>query len=59
MSSLHLIPLYLGASTGAYEACELRDGGDRYNGKGAPLVRVQMTLRVSDVGEGEEEVRVN
>jgi enolase len=23
-----------GASTGAYEACELRDGGDRYNGKG-------------------------
>mmetsp|Transcript_13789 Transcript_13789/g.25519 ORF Transcript_13789/g.25519 Transcript_13789/m.25519 type:complete len:461 (-) Transcript_13789:1477-2859(-) len=23
-----------GASTGAYEACELRDGGDRYMGKG-------------------------
>jgi enolase len=23
-----------GASTGAYEACELRDGGDRYLGKG-------------------------
>mmetsp|Transcript_8668 Transcript_8668/g.9922 ORF Transcript_8668/g.9922 Transcript_8668/m.9922 type:complete len:459 (-) Transcript_8668:406-1782(-) len=23
-----------GASTGAYEACELRDGGSRYNGKG-------------------------
>ncbi len=23
-----------GASTGVYEACELRDGGDRYNGKG-------------------------
>lgn len=23
-----------GASTGAYEACELRDGGDEYNGKG-------------------------
>ncbi|MBK7645371.1 MAG: phosphopyruvate hydratase [Planctomycetes bacterium] len=23
-----------GASTGAYEACELRDGGKRYNGKG-------------------------
>ena len=23
-----------GASTGAYEACELRDGGDRYSGKG-------------------------
>ena len=23
-----------GASTGAYEACELRDGGNRYMGKG-------------------------
>ena len=23
-----------GASTGVYEACELRDGGERYNGKG-------------------------
>ena len=23
-----------GASTGAYEACELRDGGSRYMGKG-------------------------
>ncbi|MBQ4346929.1 MAG: phosphopyruvate hydratase [Firmicutes bacterium] len=23
-----------GASTGAFEACELRDGGDRYNGQG-------------------------
>ena len=23
-----------GASTGAFEAVELRDGGDRYNGKG-------------------------
>jgi enolase len=23
-----------GASTGAYEACELRDGGSRFNGKG-------------------------
>lgn len=23
-----------GASTGAYEAVELRDGGDRFNGKG-------------------------
>ena len=26
-----------GASTGAYEACELRDGGDRYLGKGVLL----------------------
>jgi len=29
-----------GASTGAYEACELRDGGDRYLGKGV-LVAVK------------------
>ena len=28
-----------GASTGMYEACELRDGGDRYNGKGCLQVR--------------------
>lgn len=34
-----------GASTGAYEACELRDGGDRYLGKGV----LQAVANVNDV----------
>ena len=34
-----------GASTGAYEACELRDGGDRYLGKGV----LQAVSNVNDV----------
>lgn len=34
-----------GASTGAYEACELRDGGDRYLGKGV----LKAVANVNDV----------
>ena len=34
-----------GASTGAYEACELRDGGSRYLGKGV----LQAVANVNDV----------
>mmetsp|Transcript_17178 Transcript_17178/g.19865 ORF Transcript_17178/g.19865 Transcript_17178/m.19865 type:complete len:477 (-) Transcript_17178:843-2273(-) len=34
-----------GASTGAYEACELRDGGDRYLGKGV----LKATANVNDI----------
>ena len=33
-NTLHRASVPSGASTGIYEACELRDGGDRYMGKG-------------------------
>ena len=41
-----------GASTGAYEAIELRDGGERWNGKGVSLAveNVNSTIRKNLIG---------
>lgn len=37
-----------GASTGVYEACELRDGGDRYNGKGVEQAVVHVNTEIAE-----------
>lgn len=37
-----------GASTGAYEACELRDGGTKYNGKGVTKAVSHINKELSD-----------
>jgi len=44
-----------GASTGAYEACELRDGGSRYNGKGVLIAvkNVHDVLKPALIGKSE------
>lgn len=44
-----------GASTGAYEACELRDGGSRYNGKGVLVAvnNVNNVLKPALIGKDE------
>jgi len=42
---VHRASVPSGASTGAYEACELRDGGDRYSGKGC----IQAVTNVNDI----------
>jgi len=46
-----------GASTGAYEACELRDGGSRYNGKGVLIAvkNVHDVLKPALMGKSELE----
>lgn len=46
-----------GASTGAYEACELRDGGDRYSGKGVltAVNNVNKVLGPALLGKSETE----
>eukprot|EP01083_Nonionella_stella_P057131 150109_1 len=49
-----------GASTGAYEACELRDGGDRYLGKGVlgAVANVNDVLGPAVIGLNPTEQRV-
>lgn len=44
-----------GASTGAYEACELRDGGSRYNGKGVlvAIKNIHEVLKPALIGKSE------
>lgn len=42
-----------GASTGAYEACELRDGGDAYDGKGVLQAVENVNTVISSALEGE------
>lgn len=41
-----------GASTGAYEACELRDGGSRYMGKGVLKAVENVNTKLKDVVMG-------
>ena len=41
-----------GASTGAYEACELRDGGSRYMGKGVLQAVENVNTKLKDVVMG-------
>ena len=43
-----------GASTGAHEAVELRDGGDRYGGKGVRTAVANVNGEISDVVTGME-----
>lgn len=44
-----------GASTGAYEACELRDGGSRYDGKGVLVAvkNIHDVLKPALIGKSE------
>ena len=37
-----------GASTGVYEACELRDGGERYNGKGVKQAVTHVNTEIAE-----------
>ncbi|MCI8415855.1 MAG: phosphopyruvate hydratase [Ruminiclostridium sp.] len=37
-----------GASTGVYEACELRDGGERYNGKGVEQAVTHVNTEIAE-----------
>ena len=46
-----------GASTGAGEALELRDGGARYRGKGVSSAVANMNGRIADALHGERIVR--
>eukprot|EP00945_MAST-04E_sp_MAST-4E-sp1_P001994 g1994.t1 len=50
---LHRASVPSGASTGIYEACELRDGGDRYMGKGVlqAIQAVNNTLGPALIGK--------
>jgi enolase len=41
-----------GASTGTFEAAELRDGGDRYRGKGATRAVANVNGEIADILEG-------
>jgi enolase len=50
--SLGLAAVPSGASTGEYEAVELRDGGDRYGGKGVRKAVGYINDEISDVLEG-------
>ena len=43
-----------GASTGAFEAMELRDGGDRYGGKGTTKAVAAVVDTIADAIEGED-----
>ena len=43
-----------GASTGAFEACELRDGGERYMGKGVLKAVKNVNEKISDILIGED-----
>src|SRR4051812_18283383 len=43
-----------GASTGQFEAVELRDGGDRYGGKGAPPPAANAKGEINDELEGRD-----
>jgi enolase len=54
---MHRASVPSGASTGAYEACELRDGGDRYNGKGVltAIKNVNEVLGPALLGKDETE----
>ena len=37
-----------GASTGVYEACELRDGGERYRGKGVEQAVANVNTEIAE-----------
>ena len=50
--SLGLAAVPSGASTGEYEAVELRDGGDRYGGKGVRKAVGYINDEIADVLEG-------
>jgi enolase len=50
--SLGLAAVPSGASTGEYEAVELRDGGDRYGGKGVRKAVGNINDEIADVLEG-------
>ncbi|MGI6030381.1 MAG: phosphopyruvate hydratase [Eubacteriales bacterium] len=41
-----------GASTGAFEACELRDGGQRYGGKGVAVAQYHVNHLLADALRG-------
>ena len=41
-----------GASTGEHEAVELRDGGDRYGGKGVPTAVGYVNGEIADALDG-------
>jgi len=41
-----------GASTGAHEACELRDGGDRYGGKGVQQAVAHVNGEIAEAVKG-------
>jgi len=41
-----------GASTGAHEACELRDGGDRYGGKGVQQAVTNINDEIAEAVKG-------
>ena len=43
-----------GASTGSFEAVELRDGGDRYGGKGVLVALTNVNGEIADALEGRE-----
>src|SRR5947207_8005057 len=43
-----------GASTGAHEAVELRDGGDRFGGKGVRIAVANVDGDIADAMEGFE-----
>ena len=43
-----------GASTGAFEAVELRDGGDRYGGKGVLKAIAMLALASKAIGDQAE-----
>ncbi len=45
-----------GASTGKYEALELRDGGDRYMGKGVQKAVENVNTKIADLLVGEEDL---
>ena len=46
-----------GASTGTHEALELRDGGDRYRGKGVRQARLNVEEKISPELLGREALR--
>ncbi len=50
--SLGLAAVPSGASTGEFEAVELRDGGDRYGGKGVRKAVANINDEIADVLEG-------